>query len=213
MLKIKNMEYTDLKNGNIVVMTNEYVESRIIIVDRVEQSITGVYKLYTYAELDIECNDLFLEKYEPGFAYDVKYCSFRPAEEEEKIKLYHALGKEFTEEYDTDWYEHFTDSSYYDIQDFLFDVFCIKVEEYDNDLIYPYFVDDIQRYIWCKCCDAVGMPDGFNEEPEEKMVSLEQVKKWLKDNMYECDRDEKWVNTYFHTMEEMFNDFEKTMGE
>ena len=165
------MEYTDLKNGNIVVMTNEYVESRIIIVDRVEQSVTGIYKLYTYAELDIEYDDLFLEKYEPGCTYDVKYCSFRPAEEEEKIKLYHALGKEFTEEYDTDWYEHFTDSSYYDIMDFLVDAFCIKM---NDDYGYPDFLDDIQRYIWCKCCEAVGMPDGFNEEPKEQMVSLER---------------------------------------
>lgn len=170
------MEYKDLKNGDIVAMTDNYNDTRIVIVDKVEQSMTGIDKLYTYAELDIECSDIFLEKYEPGYAYDVKYCSFRPAEEEEKIKLYHALGKEFTEEYDTDWYEHFTDSSYYDIHDFLFDVFCIKVEEYDNDLIYPDFVDDIQRYIWCKCCEAVGMPDGFHEEPEEKMVSLEKVK-------------------------------------
>lgn len=203
------MEYTDLKNGDIVVMSyNEYPESRIIIVDRVEQSITGVYKLYTYAELDIECNDLFLEKYEPGFAYDVKYCSFRPAEEEEKIKLYHALGKEFTEVYDNDWYEHFTDSSYYDIMDFLVDAFCIKM---NDDYGYPDFLDDIQRYIWCKCCEAVGMPDGFNEEPKEQMVSLEKVKEWLKENMYECDSDEKWVNTYFHTMEEMFNDLETSM--
>ena len=204
------MEYTDLKNGNIVVMTNEYVESRIIIVDRVEQSVTGVYKLYTYAELDIEYDDLFLEKYEPGCSYDVKYCSFRPAEDEEKIKLYHALGKEFTEEYDNDWYEHFTDSSYYDIHDFLIDAFCIKM---NDDYSYPDFVDDIHRYIWCKCCEAVGMPDGFNEEPKEQMVSLEKVKEWLKENMYECDSDnEKWVNTYFHTMEEMINDFEKNNG-
>jgi hypothetical protein len=57
------------------------------------------------------------------------------------------------------------------------------------------------------------MSDGFTEEPKEQMVSLEKVKEWLKNNMYECDNDEKWVNTYFHTMEEMFNDFEKTMGE
>jgi hypothetical protein len=202
------MEYTDLKNGDIVVMTNEYAESRIIIVDRVEQSVTGVYKLYTYVELDIEYDDLFLEKYEPGCSYDVKYCSFRPAEEEEKIKLYHALGKEFTEEYDTDWYEHFTDSSYYDILDFLIDAFCIKM---NDDYGYPDFLDDIQMYIWRKCCEAVSMPDGFNEKPEEKMVSLEKVKAWLKENMYECDSDEKWVNTYFHTMEEMLNDLETSM--
>jgi hypothetical protein len=204
------MEYTDLKNGNIVVMTNEYVESRIIIVDRVEQSVTGVYKLYTYAELDIEYDDLFLEKYEPGCAYDVKHCSFRPAEEEEKIKLYHALGKEFTEEYDTDWYEHFTDSSYYDIQDFLFDVFCIKVEEYDNDLIYPDFVDDIQRYIWCKCCDAVGMPDGFNEDPDEKKVRLNDVCNVLCEMLYESDyNDVPTVTSSFETIEDFLEEFTK----
>lgn len=202
------MEYTDLKNGDIVVMTNEYVESRIIIVDRVEQSVTGVYKLYTYAELDIEYDDLFLEKYEPGCAYDVKYCSFRPAEEEEKIKLYHALGKEFTEEYDTDWYEHFTDSSYYDIQDFLFDVFCIKVEEYDNDLIYPDFVDDIQRYIWCKCCEAVGMSDGFTEEPEEKKVRINDVCNVLCEMLYISEYDDNIkVTSSFSTIEDFLEEF------
>jgi hypothetical protein len=195
-------------------MTNEYVETRIIIVDRVEQSMTGVYKLYTYAELDIECNDIFLEKYEPGYAYDVKYCSFRPAEEEEKIKLYHALGKEFTEEYDTDWYEHFTDSSYYDIQDFLFDVFCIKVEEYDNDLIYPVFVDDIQKYIWCKCCEAVGMSDGFNEEPKEKMVSVDKIREWLEDNFFELqdvENDECYIQSNFDTFDRLIDSFNKVV--
>ena len=180
-----DMEYTDLKNGDIVVMTHdEYFESRIIIVDRVEQSYTGLYKLYTYAELDIEYDVLFLEKYEPGFAYDVKYFSFRPAEEEEKIKLYHALGKEFTEEYDKDWYEHFTDSSYYDITDFLVDAFCIKM---NDDYGYPDFLDDIQRYIWRKCCEAVGMPDENNEEPKEILISIDKAIKYLEANFPTID--------------------------
>ena len=207
------MEYTDLKNGNIVVMTDEYAESRIIIVDRVEYSITGVHKLYTYAELDIEYDNLFLEKYEPGFAYDVKYCSFRPAEEEEKIKLYRALGKEFTEEYDSDWYKHFTDSSYYDIQDYLFDVFCIKVEEYDDDLIYPVFIDDIQNYIWHKCCEAVGMPDGFNEEPEEEKVRLNDVCNVLCEMLYESDyNDVPTVTSSFDTIENFLEEFCKRIN-
>lgn len=191
------MEYTDLKNGDIVAMTDKYNDTRIVIVDKVEQSMTGIDKLYTYAELDIECNDLFLEKYEPGYAYDVKDCSFRLAEEEEKIKLYHALGKEFTEEYDTDWYKHFTDSSYYDIHDFLVDAFCIKIEEYDNDLIYPDFVDDIQRYIWCKCCEAVGMPDGFNEEPKEILISLDKAIEYLEANFPSIDNVGKYYKESF----------------
>lgn len=203
------MEYTDLKNGDIVVMTHdEYFESRIIIVNKVEQSYTGIYKLYTYAELDIEYSDLFIEKDEPGYSYDVNYCIFRPAKEEEKIQLYNVLGKFFTEEYDEDWYNHFTDSSYFDIVDYLLDIFCIKMSEHGE---YPDFIDEIKNYIWSKCCNAVGMPDGFNEEPEEQMVSLEKVKAWLKENMYESDSDEKWVNTYFHTMEEMLNNLETSM--
>jgi hypothetical protein len=186
-VNIKNMEYTDLKNGDIVAMIGFDNEKRIIIVDRIEQSISGDYKLYTYAELDINTNfgedlDLFLEKYEPGYSYNVKDWTFESVEEDEKIKLYNAIGKHFTEEYDVDWYNHFTDSSYFDIQDYLLDVFCIKVEEYDNDLIYPDFVNDIHRYIWIKCCEAVGMPDGFNEEPKEKMVSVDKIREWLEDN-------------------------------
>jgi hypothetical protein len=120
------------------------------------------------------------------------------------------LGKEFTEEYDTDWYEHFTDSSYYDIQDFLFDVFCIKVEEYDNDLIYPDFVDDIQRYIWCKCCDAVGMPDGFNEDPDEKKVRLNDVCNVLCEMLYISEYDDKpTVTSSFRTIEDFLEEFTK----
>lgn len=43
------MEYTDLKNGEIVEMIGFDNEKRIIIVDRIEQNIAGDYKLYTYA--------------------------------------------------------------------------------------------------------------------------------------------------------------------
>lgn len=214
------MEYTDLKNGDIVTMIGFDNEKRIIIVDRIEQNISGDYKLYTYAELDINTNfgevELFLEKYEPGYSYNVKDWTFIPAEEEEKIKLYHALGKEFTEEYDSDWYEHFTDSSYYDIQDFLFDVFCIKVEEYDNDLIYPVFVDDIQKYIWCKCCEAVGMSDGFNEEPKEKMVSVDKIREWLEDNFFELqdvENDECYIQSNFDTFDRLIDSFNKIINE
>jgi hypothetical protein len=214
------MEYTDLKNGDIVAMIGFDNEKRIIIVDRIEQSISGDYKLYTYAELDINTNfgevELFLEKYEPGYSYNVKDWTFESVEEEDKIKLYHALGKEFTEEYDSDWYEHFTDSSYYDIQDFLFDVFCIKVEEYDNDLIYPVFVDDIQKYIWCKCCEAVGMSDGFNEEPKEKMVSVDKIREWLEDNFFELqdvENDECYIQSNFDTFDRLIDSFNKIINE
>ena len=204
------MEYTDLNNGDIVAMTNEYSERRIIIVNKVNQNVMGDYKLYTYAELDMVYDDIFLEKYEPGYSYNVKDCTFRHAKDEEKIKLYNALGKEFTENYDSDWYEHFTDSSYYDIMDFLLDVFCIKM---NDDYDYPDFLDDIRRYIWCKCCEAVGMPDGFNEEPEEKKVRINDVCNILCEMLYIPEYDDNpTVTSSFSTIEEFLEEFCKRIN-
>jgi hypothetical protein len=207
------MEYTDLKNGDIVAMIGFDNEKRIIIVDRIEQNIPGDYKLYTYAELDMESSDLFVEKYEPGYSYNVKDWTFIPAEEGDKIKLYHALGKEFTEEYDSDWYEHFTDSSYYDIMDFLADAFCVKM---NDDYGYPDFLDDIRRYIWCKCCESVGMSDGFNEEPKEKMVSVDKIREWLEDNFFELqdvENDECYIQSNFDTFDRLIDSFNKIIKE
>ena len=213
------MEYTDLKNGDIVAMISFDNEKRIIIVDRIEQSISGDYKLYTYAELDMSSNlgedlDLFLEKYEPGFSYNVKDWTFESVEEDEKILIYNAIGKHFTEEYDSDWYNHFTDSSYFDIQDYLLDVFCIKFEEYDNDLLYPDFVNTIHRYIWCKCCEAVGTTDGFNEEPKEKMVSVDKIREWLEDNFFELqdiENGECYIQSNFDTFDRLIDSFNKAV--
>lgn len=186
------IDYEDLKNGDVIaMMIQEYDEIRIVIVDRVENSATGIHKLYTYAELETSSSifepSLFLEKDEPGYSYNLDDCVIRYAEDEEKIDLYNAIGKNFTEEYDKDWYKHFTDSSYFDIQDYLLDVFCIKVNEYDDDLLIPDFINDIHQFIWDGCCKAMdNMPTNTvvkNKKPQEKMVSLEQVCEWLKNTI------------------------------
>ena len=208
------MDYINLKNGDIVSMIGFDCEKRIIIVDRIEQNVSGDYKLYTYAELDINTNfgedlELFLEKYEPGYSYNVKDWTFEPAEEDEKIKLYNAIGKHFTEEYGVDWYKHFTDSSYFDIQDYLLDVFCIKVEEYDDDLIYPDFVNAIHDYIWIKCCEAAGITDGF-EDSKEKMVSVDKIREWLEDNFFELqdvENDVCYIQSNFDTFDRLIDSF------
>lgn len=191
------MDYTNLKRGDVIVMGinpkySDDSDERIVIINRIESNVVYEYKLYTYAELDISVNDLFLEKEEPGYSYKVDvditdYYTFRLATVEEKTKLYNAIGKHFTEEYDKNWYNHFTDSSYFDIQDYLLDIFCIKVDEYDDDLIYPDFINDIHQFIWDGCCKAMdNIPTNTvvkNKKPQEKMVSLEQVCEWLKNTI------------------------------
>lgn len=175
------IDYTELKNGEVITMIDEYDITRIIIVNKV----IGNHRLYTYVELD-NVGDVFFEKYEPGVYHDLNNCVCRNAEDEEKDKLYNAIGKHFTEEYDKDWYNHFTDSSYFDIQDYLLDVFCINVSEYDDDLIYPDFINEIHTYIWDKLCkahnEAMGVPNTVENKPEmvNKQEFIEKAKTWVK---------------------------------
>ena len=88
--------------------------------------------------------------------------------------------------------------------------YCGKImtifKTFDDDTYV--MVEDVEdEYFWCD-----EMIEGLADESQEKMVSLDKVKGWIKENMYECDSgDEKWVNTYFHTFEEMFNDFDNAM--
>lgn len=197
------MDYTNLKKGEIIAMIDEYDITRIIIVNKV----IGNHRLYTYVELD-DVGDVFFEKYEPGVYHDLNNCVCREAEDEEKDKLYNAIGKHFTEEYDKDWYNHFTDSSYFDIQDYLLDVFCIKVEEYDDDLIYPDFIDEIQNYIWDKLCDAMCVPAVENEpEMVNKQEFIAKAVKYLEANFPDIENvgglyKESFINNFRKTMEE-----------
>lgn len=170
------MKYTDLKNGDVIVLTN--YGNRIVILNNIKDNKTySSPQLYTYVELDE--NVLSFEKDEPNCFYLIENINFRLSTIEEKTKLYNAIGKHFTEEYDNDWYNHFTDSSYFDVQDFLFNVFCIKTEEYDNDLIYPDFINDIHQHIWNRLCEVTNEDV---EHKENKMVNIDDVCKWIREN-------------------------------
>jgi hypothetical protein len=220
------MDYTDLKRGDVIVMGinpkySDDSNERIIIIDKIKSNVVFEYMIYTYAELDISSigvNDLFLEKEEPGYSYKVDdesidYYTFRLATVEEKIKLYNAIGKHFTEEYDKDWYNHFTDSSYFDIQDYLLDVFCINVSEYDDDLIYPDFINEIHTYIWDKLCkahnEAMGVPNTVEDKPEmvNKQKFIEKAVKYLEANFPDIENTGGWYKESF------INNFRKTMEE
>lgn len=61
-----------------------------------------------------------------------------------------------------------------------------------------------------------------DEEPQEKMVSLEKVEEWLYKNFYESynlndygtyDLDKPYITSLFDTINEMFDDLRKTMEE
>ena len=187
------MDYRDLKNGDIVriQMCNNEIVTGIL------QCVNKKFKT-----LDLYCCSPENSISYVIFSQGGQYCprieeiqNIRLALEEEKNTLYNAIGKYFTEEYDKDWYNHFTDSSYFDVQDFLLDMFCIKVEEYDNDMIYPNFVDEIHHYIWEKLCEALGYKnyggDEFVEQLVNKQEFIEKVRNWLEKHTYD---DKYWTS-------------------
>ena len=202
------MNYKDLKNGDVIVFTC-YGDRIAIFNDFKNDEGTGQLKLSTYVEF-VDKRELFFEKYEPGYYYLLEDVQFRLATEDEKYALYNAIGKYFTENYDKDWYIHFTDSSYFDIQDFLLDVFCIKVREYDDDvLIYPDFINAIHTYIWDKLCDATGVPNTVENKSEmvNKQEIIAKVVKYLEANFPNIENVGGWYKESF------INNFRKTMEE
>lgn len=172
------MNYKDLKNGEVIKIIDYTIgeeSTTISIFNKVEQETNLGDKIYTYADLDMDDENLSVEKDIPGCSYIANNYKFELATEEEKNKLYESLFVLYTEKYDTKWDKYFTDSSYYEIKDYLFDIFCIKVEEYDDDLLYPDFVDDVCKYIWCRCCEILNMTSGFEKETTVTMIPLEEI--------------------------------------
>lgn len=118
--------------------------------------------------------ELYFKPDDCDFSYELRDITYRLADDNEKNTLYNAIGKHFTNDYDKDWCYHFTDSSYFDIQDYLLDVFRIKVREYDDDMIYPDFINEIHNFIWDGLCNALGVPNTVESESEPEMVNKQE---------------------------------------
>ena len=220
-----NIEYfSKYKSGDIIRIKGIFGIDCIGIFNKVENDILHLY-CCSYKDMHNIC-----------FVKKGKYCTFHIdainvcafSTENEIIEFYNKIGKYFTEEYDKDWYNHFTDSSYFDVQDFLLDIFCIKTEEYDNDMIYPDFVDEIHHYIWNKLCDTMGSKiydgDEFVEQLVNKQEFIEKAKKWLektlfihteveKINYWGIVNSESWVTSDYDSVEDFINSFCKAMEE
>ena len=221
------MENTNLKKGDVIAINWDGTKM-LAIFEKFDTTFGNQDGLHIYAEMDMRSNELYFKTDDCEFSYELRDITYRLADDNEKNTLYNAIGKHFTEECDKDWYNHFTDSSYFDIQDYLLDVFRIKVREYDDDLIYPDFIDEIHTYIWEKLCEALGYKnyggDEFVEELVNKQEFIEKAKEWLEKTLYihteiEKDRDfneimrTDWVTSDYDTVEDFINGFCKAMEE
>ena len=211
------MSANNFKNGDVIVIDSLQNDNKMIaIFDRYGDDNA----LYIYIQMETSNDELFFNHNEWNFPYDMKKIQYRLATDLEKNRLYGALYKYFTEEYDCNWFLHFTDSSYFDILDCLLKVFCIKDD--DDNFECPDFVQDIRNYIWDICCNVLGVKNDITEiedEDKPKMVDIDKVKDWIFDTFYEDEHDgdydygQPYIVCTLDTMEKLLENFEKTMGD
>lgn len=167
------MKNIELKNGDVIVINWDDTKM-LAIFEKFDITFGNQDGLYIYAEMNMHSKKLFFKTDDCDFSYELRDITYRLADDNEKNTLYNAIGKYFTNDYDKDWCYHFTDSSYFDVQDFLFDVFGINVEYYDNDMIYPDFINEIHNFIWDGLCNALGVPNTVESEREPEMVNKQE---------------------------------------
>lgn len=199
------MKNIELKNGDVIVINWDDTKM-LAIFEKFDITFGNQDGLYIYAEMNMHSKKLFFKTDDCDFSYELRDITYRLADDNEKNTLYNAIGKYFTNDYDKDWCYHFTDSSYFDVQDFLFDVFGINVEYYDNDMIYPDFINEIHNFIWDGLCKATGNYQEKNVEPEmvNKQEFIAKVKRWFEIN---ADCNQKWddngINPYYGMIDEL----------
>ena len=211
------MDYMNLKQGDVIVI--HWKNERII----------AIFDKYMYGYNSIRiCCDLHEYHREDGylcteaerlhsFEFGLDNITYRKASEGEKNRIYNAIGKNLLSMMKIG----------INIQDYLFDIFCIDVKEYDDDLIYPDFINEIHTYIWDQLCQAMGCSD--NSENEQEMINkrkfTEKVLQWIKSHINDFkfktisyadlwdQSDVELLITDFSTIDEMEDSFRKMMEE
>ncbi len=175
------MEY-NFKNGDIVKI-NWMSREKICILDKIVEK-NGVIRVYIYTELSLLFEEIYFAP-ECQISYDIDSIELSMASDEEKRCLYNALYKDYTEVHQPDWLTYFTDSTCFEILDYLLYMFGIpSVDDDDDDgdvPEYPEFVYEIRNYIWDECekvADALG---GCAPKASDDKVSLSEVCEWLND--------------------------------
>lgn len=105
---------------------------------------------------------------------DTTFEEIRFVNDIEKRCLFDALVKAF-KEYDLNWAYHFTDSSYFDILDWLAWEFDIDLDDEANqNTPLGETISEIQNYIWNALCKETGNYQACTDYVEPEMVNKQK---------------------------------------
>lgn len=174
------------------------------------QNSSGAMQLHTCCDLSIDGDDggktiTFARGNGTLFDVDTTFEEVREAIVEEKLLLYEELVKAF-KDYDLGWDKHFTDSSYFDILDWLAWEFDVDLDANQNTPLGE-TINEIQNYIWDSLCRETGNYQGCTDYVEPEMVNkqkfIEKLKTWLKNNTdWDMEYDEEGRNPDYGKIDE-----------
>jgi hypothetical protein len=224
------VDFKELKQGDIINIKGIFGVSCIGVFNKVLNNIVILHCI-TFDDLNEYVSFETDDKKYCFFSIDaIKFCEL--ASENEVKRLYTNIIKYYIEVVDKDWNKYFTDSTYYEVQDwfaykcnveFNEETFPIGTENgCETSVIgYPEFISDFTLFAWKYLCTSIGYDDEDNVTGD-KLVSLNKVCEWLQNNMYcqpifEYDEDQVPVNyvtaSCCDSIEEFINKFKKSMTE
>lgn len=174
------------------------------------QNTSGAMQLHTCCDISIDGDDgsktlVFARGNGTLLDVDTTFEEVREATDKEKLLLYDALVKAF-KDYDLGWAKHFTNSTFYDIRNWLCLEFDVDINLLPNDSALPAIIYEIAHYIW----NELHMEtDNYQEETvEPEMVNkaefIAKVKRFFE---IETDCNQKWddngINPYYVLIDEL----------
>ena len=137
---------------------------------------------------------------------DIEFDEIRPAHDFEKKLLFDMLVHKF-KLYDPTWKRSFTDSTYSDIQDWLYWAFDADINLLPNDSTLHETIYEITNYIWDVLCKETGNYQEKTTETEmvNKQEFIEKAKSWVRN---------RFIGTFADcVVDNIANEFEKYMEE
>lgn len=184
------------------------------------QNASGAMQLHTCCDLSIDGDDgsktlTFARGNGTLLDVDTTFEYVREAYGAERVCLYDALVKAF-KDHDLGWANHFTDSSYFDILDWL--EWQFDYETSTDGMSEPDPVEDvmheIQDYIWDVLCKETGNYQACTDYVEPEMVNkaefIAKVKRWLElETNWNMEYDEQGRNDNYGKIDELVKYLEK----
>ena len=196
------------KPGQIICSKSNDCWVYISVLHNVQpQNSSGAMQLHTCCDLSIDGDDgsktlTFARGNGTLLDVDATFEEVREASDKERLLLGDALVKAF-KDYDLGWTNHFTDSTYDDIRDWLCWGFDVDLDNMDNNNPLGVTIYEITNYIWDALCKETGNYQACTGYVEPEMVNkqefIEKVIEWVK------NRDN--VEKYLHVRTSLTDNF------